>query len=243
MQKCVTGAALLLLAGCAGQAPPQLGTGPPSAGFARTALSNGAPEVALNVSANILKTRPTDQEALLIQADALAQLGRMHEAEDSYRRVLAADPSSVAANLGLGRILLSTDPAAAEAVFKQAVARDPRDVAALNDFGIACDLQGRHADAQTQYRQALAVSPDMPAAIANLALSLSLSGHAAEGMQLLRPLADAPNALPRLRYDLAAVETMAGQRQEAASLLKADLPSDKLQDALDGFAALSPASP
>jgi Flp pilus assembly protein TadD len=243
MQKCVTGALLLALAGCATHGPQLLDTGPPSATFARTALTNGAPDVALNVSTDILRTRPSDEEALLVQGDALAQLGRGHEAEASFRQVIARDPASAAANRGLGRLLLASDPPAAEALFRQMLDRDAHDVAALNDLGIACDLQGHHADAQTTSRLALAVSPDSPAATANLALSLSLTGHAAEGIQLLRPLAGAAGAAPRLRYDLAAVETMAGERQEAALLLKDDLQSDKLQGALDGFAALSPAVP
>ena len=34
---------------------------------------------------------------------------------------------------------------------------------ALNDLGIARDLQGRHTDAQTAYREALGVNPDMAA--------------------------------------------------------------------------------
>jgi Flp pilus assembly protein TadD len=243
MQKCVTPALLLLLAGCVSRGPPQLDSGPPSATFARTALSDGAPDVALNVSSDILQTHPADTDALLVQADAFAELGRTHDAEASYRSVLARDPGSAAASRGLGRVLLASDPSAAEALFQQAVARDAHDVAALNDLGIARDLEGRHADAQAAYRQALASAPDLPAATANLALSLSLSGHAAEGMQLLRPLANVPDAAPRLRFDLAAVETMAGDRQDAAELLKGDMQSDQLQGALDGFAALSPASP
>jgi Flp pilus assembly protein TadD len=243
MQKCVTGALLMLVAGCAAHGPPMLDTGTPSIAVARTALADGAPDVAVNVSTDILRNRPTDQEALLVQGDALAQLGRTHEAEASFRQVLARDPSSATANRGLGRLLLASDPAAAEALFRQMLDLDAHDVAALNDLGIACDLQGHHADAQTTYRQALAAAPDSPAATANLALSLSLTGHAAEGIQMLRPLAGAAGAAPRLRYDLAAVETMAGERQEAALLLKDDLQSDKLQSALDGFAALSPTSP
>ncbi len=230
---------LLLLAGCADHAAPELSNGPPSAGLARTALDDGAPEVALNVSAGILKARPDDEAALLVQGDALAQLGRRQEAEASFRRVIARDPGSAAASRGLGRLLLASDPAMAEATFQQAIRNDARDAASLNDLGIARDLLGRHAEAQTAYRQALAVSPDMSAATANLALSLSLSGHAAEGMRMLGPLADAPNAAPRLRYDLAAVATMAGDRPAAAALLKNDLAPERLQDALDGFAALS----
>jgi Flp pilus assembly protein TadD len=244
MQKCVTATMLLILAGCVGHAPPPLlGTGTPSVGFARTALSDGAPEVALNVATAILKTSPGNEDALLVQGDALAQLGRGPEAAEVFRRVIARDPRSTAACLGLGRLLLATDPAGAEAMFQQAIAQQANDAAALNDLGIARDLQAHHAEAQIAYRQALAVAPDMSAATANLALSLSLSGHAAEGEQLLRPLAASPQTLPRLRYDLAAVATMAGDRQEAASVLKDDLPSSKLQDALDGFAALSSTAP
>ena len=48
---------------------------------------------------------------------------------------------------------------------------------ALNDLGIARDLQGRHTDAQTAYRSALGVDPDMRAAQVNLALSLAMSGQ------------------------------------------------------------------
>jgi Flp pilus assembly protein TadD len=227
------------LAGCAAQGPPQLSTASPSDNVARSALADGAPEVALNVTANILATHPADEQALLIRADAFAMLGRPQDADASYRQVLARDPGSDAALRGLGRLLLNSDPAAAEALFQQAVARDPRDAAAFNNLGIARDMQGRHADAQIAYREALAVSPDMAAATANLALSLSLSGHAAEGLQLLKPLALPANAPSKLRYDYAAVATMAGDRQEAAGALRNDLTPDKLRDALDGFAALA----
>jgi Flp pilus assembly protein TadD len=243
MQKSMTGAALVLLAGCVSQAPPKLGEGLPSTAFARTALSDGAPQVAYNVSEGILKARPEDTQALIVQGDALAQLDRRPEAAAVYRRVISQDPGSVAANMGLGRLLLATDATGAEALFAKALGRQPDDAAALNDIGIARDLQGRHADAQVAYRQAMAAAPGMAAATTNLALSLSLSGHAVEAMQLLRPLAEAPNPQPRLRYDIAAVATMAGERQSAADLLKNDLTSDKLQNALDGFAALSPAQP
>jgi Flp pilus assembly protein TadD len=234
---------LLLLAGCAAPGQPPLSTGVPSAGFARTALSDGAPEVALNVATANLKSHPGDTDAMLIQGDALSQLGRTAEAEAAYRGVLARDPASPAACRGLGRLLLATDPAGAEALFQRDVTQQPRDAAALNDLGIARDLQGRHAEAQAAYRAALAAAPDLSAATANLALSLSLTGHAAEGVQMLRPLADAAGATPRLRYDLAAVATMAGDREEAAQVLKNDLSTPQIEDALNGFAALSPPAP
>jgi Flp pilus assembly protein TadD len=244
MGKRLIGLLLLLLAGCGGDPlHPLLSTRLPSDSFARTALSDGAPGMALSVSANILNAHPDDEQAMLTQGDALAQLGRAPEAEAVFRRVIARDPASGAAFRGLGRLLLARDPAAAEAAFRQAIARDAHDAASSNDLGIALDLQGRHDDAQAAYHQALTASPAMIAATANLALSLSLSGHAAEAMQLISPLAMSANAAPRLRYDLAAVATLAGERQEAAAVLKDDLPADKLESALNGFAALSPAPP
>lgn len=243
MQNCMSMIFLCCLAACAANPTQQLAETPPSANVARTALSDGAPEVALNVSTGLLKARPDDPETLLIQGDAFAQLGRRQEAEEVYRKVFARDPGSVTATMRLGRLLLASDASGAEALFAQAANRQPRDAAALNDLGIARDLQGRHGDAQIAYRQALAAAPDLSAATANLALSLSLSGHAAEGMELLKPLADAPSPQPRLRYDLAAVATLAGQRQSAEVLLKNDLTSEKLQAALDGFSALAPQSP
>jgi Flp pilus assembly protein TadD len=236
-------AILLLLAGCGGPPSHELATGPPSVGFARTALSDGAPQVALGVSSGILQAHPDDEAALLVQGDALSRLGHPTEAEASFRHVLARDPGAVAAYLGLGRLFLASNPTEAEAMFQQAIDHAPTDTAALNDLGIARDLQGHHLEAQLAYRQALDIAHDMPAATANLALSLSLSGHAGEALQLLKPLAAAPDATPRLRYDLAAVATMAGERQTAADALKGDLPSEKLQDALDGFAALSAVPP
>jgi Flp pilus assembly protein TadD len=248
MQKCVAGvatflAAGLLLAGCGSHGPRELASGLPSAAFARTALSDGAPDIALNVSADILRTHPNDAGALLTQGEALAALGRTQEAQDSFRRVLAREPGSLPAARDLGRLLLASDPAAAEALFQKIVTHQANDAAAWNDLGIARDLQARHEDAQADYRRALAASPNMTAATANLALSLSLGGHAAEGLQLLRPVAQAAGSTPRLRYDLAAVATMAGERATAAALLRDDLQPPKLQDALDGFAALSPTGP
>jgi Tfp pilus assembly protein PilF len=85
---------LMLLAGCAAQGPPQLSTATPSDNVARSALADGAPEVALNVTANILATHPGDEQALLIRADAFAMLGRPQDADASYRQVLARDPGS-----------------------------------------------------------------------------------------------------------------------------------------------------
>ncbi len=106
---------------------------------------------------------------------------------------------------------------------------------ALNDLGIARDLQGRHTDAQTAYRSALGVDPDMRAAQVNLALSLAMSGQSRDAVQLLRPLASKPDASPQVRHDMAAVLAMSGSRTEAEQILSKDLPPEQVKQAMDAF--------
>jgi Flp pilus assembly protein TadD len=54
-------------------------------------------------------------------------------------------------------------------LFRRALALDPTDAAALNNLGIALDLQDRHEEAETAYRTALGRQPMMTAARVNLA--------------------------------------------------------------------------
>jgi hypothetical protein len=140
---------------------------------------------------------------MVARADALYALGAPADARAAYRQAVAADPSDAAAELGLGRTLVRTDPHAAEAAFRAALVRQPDNVLALNDLGIACDMQGHHAAAQTAYRHALAVAPDSADVQTNLGLSLVLSGDGAKAVGMLRPLATAPEATSLQRADLA----------------------------------------
>ena len=70
--------------------------------------------------------------------------------------------------------------------------QEPHNAAALNNLGIARDLQDHHGDAEPAYRAALAASPDMTAAKVNLALCLAIRGQGGEAIGLLRPMADGP---------------------------------------------------
>jgi len=227
---------LLLLAACSSRGANGLGSGPPGIEVADAALHGGSPEIALQISSGLVAKYPGNEAALLTQGEALTALGRSDEAAASFEEALKTDPGSVGALIGLGRLRLATDPAAAEALFLQALAREPRNDVAMNDLGIARDLQGRHTDAQTAYRQALGVSPDLTAAQVNLALSLAMSGQSKDAEQLLRPLADAPSATPQLRHDLAAVLTMGGDKAAAARILSRDLPPGEVEQAVDAYA-------
>jgi Flp pilus assembly protein TadD len=217
-----------------------VGSGPAGMEVADAALKGGSPEIALQIATNVLAIHPGNEDALLTKGEALTAMGRNDEAAAAFGAVLAVNSRSVGANIGLGRLRLGTNPVQAEQLFLEALNREPRNDVALNDLGIARDLQGRHADAQTAYRQALGINPEMSAAQVNLALSLAMSGQSRDAVQLLRPLADKPGASQQTRHDLAAVLMMSGDRASAAQILSKDLPPDQVQEALKAFASAQP---
>jgi Flp pilus assembly protein TadD len=221
-----------VLAACSGHDESRLGNGQPGLNVASAALAGGSPDIALNVANGILAGDPGNVPALLTQGDAFNALDRSEQAEASYTKALASDPGSAEAQIGLARLELKSDPAKAQALFLRALQHDPGNKVALNDLGIAYDLQGEHARAQEAYRRALGADPTMRAAEVNLALSMALSGKATEAVRLLKPLASDPGASRRLRQDLAAALAMAGDKQEAAKILSADMTPEQTDRAL-----------
>lgn len=215
-------------------------TGQPSLATARSALSGGSPELALNICASLLAKRPKDGLLLVCRGDALTAMGRNAEAVSDYQAALAMDPKLAVAKIGLGRISLATDPARAEALFLDALTSDPRNSAALNNLGIARDLQGRHADAQTAYAEAIAAAPEVRAPQVNLALSLAMTGRSGEAVRIMRPIGARADATARERHDLAAVLAMDGKSDEAARLLRPDLDGTQVDQAVSGFQSLPP---
>ena len=190
---------------------------PPSLQVGAAALAGGAPEAALSVARRQLAGNRDDLGALLIEGQALTELGEMGQAEASFRRAIRVSSSSAGARFGLGRVLLITGRAEeAEAAFKATLALQPKDARALTDIGIAEDLQDHHPMAQTMYKQALEMAPDLDAARVNLGLSMALGGDAAGGVQVLRPLAASPAAPPRVRPDLATALALSDRRGHAA---------------------------
>ena len=227
---------VLLLAAC-GHTQSTMSGLQPGVDVAQAALRGGSPQTALQLVSGVLAQNPNNDSALVVQGDALTELGRLDEAQDSYNRALQSNPASVGAEVGLGRIRLANDPGAAGALFLQALSHDPRNTSALNDLGVSRDLQGNHAGAQEAYRQALGIDPQDSAAEVNLALSMAMSGSADEAVRILRPLAGNPGASRKLQHDLAAALTMAGDRDEATRILSKDLSPEDVRQALDDYAA------
>lgn len=208
----------------------------PSVDVSRAALAGGSPQMALQAANSILAKTPRDPKALLAKGDALTALGHIGQAEWSYRSALARSPHLVGAHVGLGRCLLAYSPAQAEAEFMAALQGDSENAAALNNLGVARDLQRNHAGAQEAYRKALVSDPDMIGAQANLALSLAMSGNGDEAERILSPYATDANASSKMRHDMAAVMAMGGKTQDAMNILSHDLKPEQARQAIDGYA-------
>jgi Flp pilus assembly protein TadD len=202
---------------------------------ADAAIAGGNPSMALSVSQSVLATDPNNVDALVHEGEAYYALSRCPASEAAYQLALKANPRSSAAQTGLGRCLLKTDPASAEAAFLAATQDDPGNAAAFSDLGIARDLQGNYAGAASAYQQSLLANPGSTATAVNLGLSLALSGQGNEALQYLGPLAVGPDATPKIREDYAAALIASGRDADARQVLAVDLPPDQVDSAMTGF--------
>lgn len=170
---------------------------------ADAAMASGVPDMAFRVAQLVLDRRPNNVEAIVAKGNALYAMSIPDQARDAYRTAVALDANNVAAQIGLGRTLVRSDPHSAETHFLAALARRPDSVVALNNLGIARDLQGHHPEAQQAYRQALAIAPEMADVKTNLGLSLALAGQGNQAVQVLQPIGTASDATALKRADLA----------------------------------------
>lgn len=200
-------------------------------------MNAGAPDAALRAAEEALVRRPRNAEAMVLKADALLALERRDEAQQAYLAAIAEDPRAVAPRIALGRMLVRGNPAAAEAMFADVLAREPNNAIALNNIGIARDLQGRHREAQPSYRAARQADPRMTGASVNLGLSLVLSGDMAEAVRELTPLAAAPDAPATVVENLGIALAASGDSVEATRVLARVLAPAEITEVLAQYRA------
>ena len=214
----------LTLAACGHLQPQQSADGAtrtPSLRVADAALATGAPEVALNVAQVVLEKDPHNVKALIARGDAYYAMRQRAQAEASYRAAIEADPGAAGAQVGLGRLLVQSDPAGAEAAFMAALKSDPVNVDALNNLGVVRDLGGHYAEAEDAYYHALMAAPDSVEVQINLGTSLALSGHGETALRLLRGVASDPNAAQAWHNELSHALAIAGDPGLAQQLADA----------------------
>ena len=232
-----------MLAGCATQTGPRAGLDAADLKVASIELSTGSPQAALEVLQQHLAGNPRDAAALVMAGDAQSALGEADVAGASYRQALAISPGLLNASLGIAKLKLAREPAAATLEFAALAARYPHDARIWTDLGVSYDLQSQSDEAQRCYRRAMSEDASLISAQVDLGLSLALSGRSAEGVPLLRAIAARPQSSPRMRQDLAAAETIAGNSEAARAVLQQDLPPLQVASAMSGYAALRELAP
>lgn len=124
---------------------------------------------------------------LLNRGVAAHQQGRLGEAEQCYRRVLAADGNQPDALHLLGVVAQQAGkPADAAALIRRAIAIRGNVALYHNNLGVALRAQGHHAEAVPCYRRAVALEPKYAEAWNNLGNALDAIGEAEESLAAYR---------------------------------------------------------
>ena len=231
--------AALGLSGCGTSNVASMPGNVPGVRIADAALESGNPAIALRVTDGLLAINPNDTQALLREGKADAMLGQNGAAEKSFRHLLTIDPGNRVAQLGLAKAVLASDPAEAEKLYVAYLAHDPRNTDALNNLGVARDMQAHHAQAQIAYRKALDIAPDLDFARENLGLSLAMSGQAGEGAAMIGQVANDGTTDRRTRDNFALALDLAGHSAEADKVLREELSPTDAQAALTGYSEFS----
>ncbi|TWU00630.1 ECF RNA polymerase sigma factor SigW [Botrimarina colliarenosi] len=119
------------------------------------------------------------------------------------------------------KAFFSRDHAAAEKLFRQALAADPDDLSAVNGLGFSLLNQGKHEEAKPQFERFLAESPDAPGPLNGLARCLEAEGDIDGAVAIWERLVAAqPDVLIDPVYSLARVYEARGETEKAAPLKK-----------------------
>jgi predicted O-linked N-acetylglucosamine transferase (SPINDLY family) len=147
--------------------------------------------------------------------------GRLHEAEQLYRLILAQRPEHIDAmqNLGLiaqqaGRIDVAVD------LLRRVIALGPNNAEAYSNLGNALKDRGQLDEAIAACRQAIALRPNMPEAHNNLGIALADKGQLDEAIATYRQaIALRPN-FPEAHNNLGGVLMDKGQLDEAIAAFR-----------------------
>lgn len=160
--------------------------------------------------------------ATLEQAIQHHREGRLQEAEDAYRAVLAAEPENVDALHLLGVVALqSARHELAAELIERSLELAEANPAAHSNLGNVRAAQGRLEEAVGSYRRALELQPEFPDALLNLANARSKMGQAAEAAGLLESALRLNPELAEAHCSLGSVLRDLGRPEEAAASCRA----------------------
>ena len=181
--------------------------------------------------------------ASLETAIELHQSGRIDEAEQAYRQILAAEPSQPGALnlLGVIRQQQGRHEDALELVGR-AIALNPNAAVYHNNYGAALLSLNRHAEARVSFQRALAIRPNYADALANLGMAQSALGQDEAALASFRSALDFQPGHPDAVKRLAGLFQKLGRGEEAVGVYEqalADRPSAELRTQFRGLTVLT----
>src|ERR1041384_2886463 len=149
--------------------------------------------VALTVAgATAQRTSPGNADALLSEASALVQAGRLEEAEAATRKILSSYPRNAEAHSLLGVILDQRgNTAEAEKQYEAALRLKPKLVSALSNLGVLLARTNRTAEAIAKFEEVLRIDPKHERASFNLGALYAARGDYKRAAPLLEKTAGA----------------------------------------------------
>ena len=151
-------------------------------------------------------------------ADALEhqKAGRLTQAENLYRQVLAINPRHADTLHLLGVISYQTGrPEPAIDLIRKAITIERKKAAYHNNLGRALEMLGRLDDAAMAYRKAIEIRPDYVIAYDNLGAALWWLGQPAEAARAYRKSLDLKPGRPDILNRLGLALEQSGQADEA----------------------------
>jgi tetratricopeptide (TPR) repeat protein len=183
--------------------------------------------------------------ALMLQGDQYMGSSRFAEAADIFRRAVAEDPQSAAAQLNLGAALLQQGQTAeAEAALREALRLEPGNAKARFNLALIAWNGGRKDEARQAFEAVLAAEPGNDEARLALARLEQQEGHCEVAMPLFRSyLETKPEHSAARRYlalCMVQLGDLAGAR-EAFEAGTSQAPDDPLM--VDGLIRILAAAP
>jgi protein O-GlcNAc transferase len=144
---------------------------------AQVRFAANEPGTALELLERALELAPERADLLRERARVEWTLGRS-DAEPTCRAALALDPADPTAWNLLGEIIATSDPAGAEAAWREALKIDERNPEAAFHLGNRLRERGEHDAAIAHFERALERAPGHAGALNNLGLALEARGDA-----------------------------------------------------------------
>jgi eukaryotic-like serine/threonine-protein kinase len=155
---------------------PELGVG-----LANALRHSGHTDEGLALLDRMVRERPDNPYLLFQQGFALAEQGKVAEAEAAWRKALALKPDDAEAHCNLGYALRGQGKhVEAEAAYRKAIALKPDLAMAYNNLGAGLNGQGKRVEAEAACRKAIMLQPDLAMAYSNLGNALHGQGKHVE---------------------------------------------------------------